>query len=63
MNLSCNGERCRSHNWPPSSRYPQGTTRERDLTDMITGMWLLIIGTAVLTALMVRGVIRDVTDR
>jgi hypothetical protein len=30
---------------------------------MITGMWLLIIGTAVLTALVVRGVIRDVTDR
>ena len=30
---------------------------------VIAKMWLLIIGTAVLTGLMIRGVIRDVMDR
>jgi hypothetical protein len=30
---------------------------------MIVGMWLLIVGTGVLAALMVRDVIRDVMDR
>jgi hypothetical protein len=30
---------------------------------VIARMWLLIIGTAVVTGLMIRGVIRDVMDR
>jgi hypothetical protein len=30
---------------------------------VIAGMWLLIIGKAVVTGLMIRGVIQDVMDR